>query len=191
MMIKNSRLLIIPLGEAGQSLLAGLAASLARVFGMEAGVGEQLPIPGAAWSRRRRQHSSGKVLTVLARIASASSGPRPVLLGVTGVDLFTPGLNFVFGEADPRGRVAVISLARLDSAQAGAPGGSGLLHERALKEAVHELGHVFGLAHCGDPGCIMHFSNSVRDTDRKGPGFCPGCLAELTPGGSVSSPDAQ
>jgi len=53
------------------------------------------------------------------------------------------------------------------------------LQERALKEAVHELGHLLGLPHCDNPRCIMFFSNTLADTDRKGPGFCPACRGKL------------
>jgi archaemetzincin len=42
---------------------------------------------------------------------------------------------------------------------------------------VHELGHVFGLEHCPDPECVMHFSNSLLDTDRKSTSFCSQCRA--------------
>jgi archaemetzincin len=48
-----------------------------------------------------------------------------------------------------------------------------------VKEAVHELGHMFGLDHCSDLRCVMHFSNSLADTDRKGRDFCPSCRARL------------
>jgi archaemetzincin len=34
-------------------------------------------------------------------------------------------------------------------------------------EAVHELGHAFGLTHCEKSRCVMHFSNSLQDTDFK------------------------
>ncbi len=176
----RNRLTICPFGELDEELTAFLAVSAGRVFGLEASVGGTLPVPAAAWTRRRSQYRSGKVLAALAGVAPARAGPRPVMLGVTTVDLFTPGLNFVFGEADPKERVAVISLARLGSSGAGPPGGRSLLGERMLKEAVHELGHVFGLVHCGDPACVMHFSNVIGDTDRKGPGFCARCLALLS-----------
>jgi archaemetzincin len=52
---------------------------------------------------------------------------------------------------------------------------SALFDARVLKEAVHEYGHTLGLGHCVDPGCVMHFSNTLADTDRKGDWFCPRC----------------
>jgi len=36
--------------------------------------------------------------------------------------------------------------------------------QRVIKEAVHELGHAFGLTHCENSKCVMHFSNSLQDT---------------------------
>jgi hypothetical protein len=86
-----------------------------------------------------------------------------------------PGLNFVFGLADPSSRCAIISLARLYPEFYGQPRNPGLFKARAVKEAVHELGHLLGLGHCPDPACVMAFSNSLGDTDRKGPGFCAPC----------------
>ncbi|MFQ6039016.1 MAG: archemetzincin, partial [Candidatus Aminicenantales bacterium] len=46
---------------------------------------------------------------------------------------------------------------------------------RCVKEAVHELGHAFGLRHCPNPRCVMHFSNSLLDTDKKTASFCQRC----------------
>lgn len=45
-----------------------------------------------------------------------------------------------------------------------------------MKEAVHELGHTFGLVHCIDPKCVMFFSNSLADTDNKNTKFCKKCI---------------
>jgi len=70
---------------------------------------------------------------------------------------------------------AVISLARLRPEFYGSPPDAPLLLKRAVKEAIHELGHTHGLGHCRDPRCIMCFSNTLHDTDVKGPGFCAAC----------------
>jgi archaemetzincin len=101
------------------------------------------------------------------------------VLGIVDLDLYVPELNFVFGEASQR--AAVISLARLRQEFYNLPQDQSLFHKRALTEAVHELGHTYGLGHCGNPLCVMFFSNSLIDTDRKGSKFCPKCGRNLNP----------
>jgi len=54
-----------------------------------------------------------------------------------------------------------------------------LRNSRMNVEAVHELGHTYGLGHCGNPRYVMFFSNSLMDTDRKGSEFCPSCKSKL------------
>ncbi|NKE72819.1 hypothetical protein MNODULE_18880 [Nitrospiraceae bacterium HYJII51-Mn-bac16s-1-B09] len=97
------------------------------------------------------------------------------VLGVVALDLYAADLNFVFGEADSREGVAVVSVARLKPEFYGLPPDDALLHLRLLKEAVHELGHTYGLGHCPDLTCVMHFSNELKETDQKGESFCPEC----------------
>ncbi len=100
-------------------------------------------------------------------------------LGVTEVDLFVPDLNYVFGLASQSLRVGVISLNRLKPESLDEESDAQLYVDRAVKEAIHELGHIFGLPHDRDPDCVMFFSNSIADTDRKNKWFCSSCQAGL------------
>lgn len=100
---------------------------------------------------------------------------------VTDKDLYAAGLNFVFGLAW-RG-VAVISTHRLRQEFYGYPPNRELFLKRVVKEAVHEAGHLHGLTHCSDKSCVMAFSNSIIDTDRKTHRLCKKCLAKLRLGG--------
>jgi archaemetzincin len=162
---------VISMGSLPPAMLGFLEEGLTRELGAAVRRGERLPLP-ASCPEGRGQCQAEPFLAALE--AEPRTGAE-IILGVTGVDLTVPGLNFVFGLADPRGRGAVISLARLYPEFYGRPRDPRLFKERALKEAVHELGHILGLGHCPDPACIMFFSNSLADTDRKGPGFCAGC----------------
>jgi archaemetzincin len=54
-----------------------------------------------------------------------------------------------------------------------------LLEERIRKEALHELGHTFGLVHCQAQECVMRSSSSVEDIDLKGADFCAECAESL------------
>lgn len=97
-------------------------------------------------------------------------------LGIVDVDLYTPGLNFVFGVVSALGgKLGVVSTARLREEFYGASPNESLFKERLEKEVIHELGHLFGFKHCPDPYCVMHFSNSLRDTDIKLAEFCEKC----------------
>jgi archaemetzincin len=66
------------------------------------------------------------------------------------------------------GRVAAIYLPRLrQDFYVKKSDTNKLFEQRVIKEAVHELGHAFGLTHCENNKCVMHFSNSLQDTDFK------------------------
>jgi len=71
------------------------------------------------------------------------------------------------------------SITRLRQEFYGLPADHTLFQRRVLTEAVHELGHTYGLGHRKNPGCVMFFSNSLIDTDRKGSEFCPKCKNKL------------
>lgn len=174
--IGKLKIILIVFGTLSEALVPYLVEGLSREFAAEVVLGENLPIPNQAYDSRRRQYRAEDFLPLL---ALRRREPTDLVLGVSAVDLFVPQLNFVFGLAEPRQLAAVISVARLDPLFYQYPPDPALLKERALKEAVHELGHLLGLPHCQNPYCIMFFSNTLADTDRKGPGFCQACRKKI------------
>jgi archaemetzincin len=135
-----------------------------------------LPSVDFAWDERRRQYASIPVMEMLVR---ECPGDAWKLLAVTERDLFIPVLTFVYGHAQLGGRVAVISLARLRQEFYGLPEDREVFVQRALTEALHESGHMFGLVHCADGGCAMSLATNIRQIDSKHAAFCAACGARL------------
>lgn len=98
------------------------------------------------------------------------------VLGIVDIPLSHPAVNHVFGLTDPGSRISVMSLYhfRMKGETPAKIAG------RASKTAIHELGHSYGLVHCGDHKCVMFFSYNLSDTDYKESRFCKKCLEELS-----------
>jgi archaemetzincin len=168
---------IQPIGNVGNGLLDHLAAQLEAFYGYPCRVASSICIPEFSFNHGRGQYNAEILVTELSDRMAVDAMK---LLGVVDADLFVPGLNFVFGLA--AGNISVISIARLKPLHSGEKENKILFWERVLKEAIHELGHTFGLHHCPDIRCVMHFSNNLEDTDIKSSGFCRVCSIEIRTG---------
>jgi len=169
----------VPLGDVGTEVVEHLRADLARKLGATAVTWQQMSLPREALRPNRSPYAGSLVLRGLKQ--NDRFGPGKVL-GITEADLFAGDLSFVFGQAELGGRFAVMSLARLRDEFYAAPPAPERFKTRMLKEALHELGHTLGLGHCAGANCVMRFSNSLADTDRKQAGFCQRCAARLAAG---------
>lgn len=154
-------------GAEPDGVMSGAAAALAREYATGISRIRLAERPSHAFDAVRQQHSSRVILAWLATRVPARGGK---LLGVTDVDLFIPVLTFVFGEAQLGGQVAVVSTARLCGGT-----DAGWTAARLIKEAVHEVGHTFGLVHCASPSCVMTRSPGVAAVDRKDERLCGSC----------------
>jgi archaemetzincin len=142
--------------------------ALNHVFGLE--TDEELHLDAAevkgAYNAKRLQYNASKLLNYLITIMSrVGSNEDVVSLWIIRDDLYVEGMNFVFGVAHP-GKAAVLSTHRLDSL------------DLINKEAIHEIGHVFGLQHCTNE-CVMQFSNSVDEAKAKPATLCERCRSLL------------
>ena len=162
-----------PIGTIDNRIVEDLRKILSHVFGCPVAIADNLDIPNRAYHKGRGQYLASALLESLK--ASGAAGDER-FLGIADIDLYAPGLNFVFGQAEPESGTAVISLCRLRQEL---PPDPTLVLNRAAKEAVHELGHTFGLGHCAKARCVMHFSNTLHDTDVKGMNFCSHCHPKL------------
>ena len=171
------RIGVLRVGQVDSDITKRIQESIGTIF-TEATcmmMDEQIPLPEEAFDEARKQHRSDVILGKVRSYAEKSGFEK--VLGVADVDVFAPRLNFVFGQADCNGKAALISLWRLRPDYYGDLPNEQLFHERSVKEAVHELGHTLGLEHCSNVFCVMHFSNSIYETDVKHSLFCNTCSA--------------
>jgi archaemetzincin len=171
---------LLRIGQVDLAAVSRIQESLDTIFPNTESIliNETLPVPKEAFDRKRKQYRSEIILGRVEEYAEKQKTLQRIL-GITDVDIFTSSLNFVFGEARCPGKVALISLHRLRPEFDGGKPNVELLMDRTEKEAVHELGHTFGLAHCSNPFCVMYFSNSIFDTDRKQSLFCSKCQTRI------------
>jgi len=124
----------------------------------------------------RRQYNG---TTLLNKINNEFATDSSKTLGLFDIDLFIPILTYIFGQAYLNGRVGIVSIYRLSNEKYGIKTDHKILLERFRKEAIHELGHLFGLIHCSDPVCVMRSSTYVEDIDQKGHALCAVCRMQL------------
>lgn len=171
---------ILPIGQINSQIIQRVQENLRIIFPKTECViiPKSLPIPKETFDKARNQYFSGAILSKIQEYAIKEEALDRVL-GIVDVDIFVPELNFVFGEAECPGKAALISLLRLKPEFYGERPNVEVFLERSTKEAVHELGHTFGLRHCSNPFCVMFFSNSIFDTDRKQSLFCNKCYLKV------------
>ena len=130
-----------------------------------------------AFDRPRGQYLSAALIRQM-----ETDYPRPTeikILGMIDIDLFAPVLTFVFGEAQLGGSCAILSTFRLRNEFYGIPSNMEVLQTRVIKEAVHEVGHLFGLIHCRTFDCVMRSSTYVEEIDLKTENLCAECRSNL------------
>ena len=132
--------------------------------------------PTQLFDKARKQWISDSLLDWLLESSNPDSTTK--VLAICDFDAYSDELNFVFGQAHLGGRVSAIYLPRLKDkiyVRKSDKNNYNLFEQRVIKESVHELGHAFGLRHCEIRKCVMHFSNSLQDTDFKDYKFCERC----------------
>jgi archaemetzincin len=169
----SSKVAVVAIGKIEPHILFYLCEEIKDMFHEECILGIPLPLPEYAFVLSHNQYSASSILEKIDRRGAEH------VLGVVDLDLFASGLNFVFGQADLLGKRAVVALPRLRNSFYGKEENEALFLERTIKEAIHELGHTFGLRHCSSRLCVMAFSNSLLDTDYKNREFCSKCARML------------
>lgn len=176
MLTEDKKICVYIIGEKDSMLVNDLSSFLESIFNRKIKMSELEMNLDLAYYHKRKQYFSSVILD---RLKTMKYKECERVLAIVDVDLYVSDLNFVFGEADFQTKMAAISTVRLRQRFYGLPEDKQLFLERVTKEAVHELGHTYGLTHCPDPKCVMHFSNSLQDTDFKSHSFCQNCKKKL------------
>ncbi|MFC2022979.1 archaemetzincin family Zn-dependent metalloprotease [Chloroflexota bacterium] len=170
------RIILVLLSRIDEQMLAALKRGLEQAFNRLVEARVKTGNLDYAYDSSRMQYLCPRLLSRLCRIKK-DRGDK--VIGLVDVDLYSPGFDFVFGEADVNAGVASVSLYRLPPEYSWQPPDSTVFEERAIKAAIHELGHLYGLRHCQNPKCVMHFSTSLADIDRTAKLFCASCRERL------------
>ncbi len=143
---------------------------LEAFFGVPTKLLPPAPMIERAYVEKRDQYDANKVAQGLVRQLPTDA---IVCLGLTKEDLYSPGLNYVFGVGSLAARTGAYSLRRLQSDD------PVLFLNRALKLVVHETGHIFSIEHCTEWRCLMQGANSVAEQDGQPLRLCPVDLRKL------------
>lgn len=170
------QVLVAPIASPAATDISHLARRLSETFGFLVSSVTPTLNWGKAWMDSRHQYDSTELLKELERVCPVD---RAKIVAVTDIDLCNPVLDFVFGEAQVDGAVAIVSTHRLRSSFYGMPEDLDAFHERLTKIAVHELGHLLGIRHCEYPACVMCPAKSVEELDPRNAWFCPLCRWRL------------
>lgn len=167
---------LILLGQVSAEAFGQIAQGIESGLGICVHHHLPIPIPETAYDITRKQYHATRLLE---HIESYPFPHQDQVLGLTQVDLFIPILTFVFGQARLNKPSAILSLCRLSPQFYGLPQNNAHTTQRATVEALHELGHTFGLPHCHHYPCAMHASRTADDIDLKSPSFCTACAQQL------------
>jgi archaemetzincin len=171
-----SHVYLMPLGRVAPVILEIMSRAVVDAFGLGTRVGHGVPDISYAYDPTRNQYHVSKLLMEIIKDPPADAMR---VVGIAEVDLFLPIFTFLFGEAQLGGKGAILSAHRLHNKFYGLKHDPQLFDERVRKEAIHEIGHTFGLIHCFDPVCVMRSSTYVEDVDYKSIEFCSSCQTRL------------
>jgi archaemetzincin len=163
---------VVPIGEIDAIFPKVIAAHISGFLNIEPVVLAPLDSPSYAFDRERLQYN---VAIILDRLDSRPVKGAEKIVGILSVDLFLPIFTHVFGEAKQGGNIALVSTFRLGGSPSDHSTPSSMVLERTAKVALHEACHLYGLTHCENRHCLMHFSGNLEELDDTPFFFCRYC----------------
>jgi archaemetzincin len=171
-----SKVYIIPVGDVDSSLLARLLPCMEERFLFNFIAVTPLPAPDSAYNLIKKKYLSSAICEKIGFVMPADA---KFAMAITELDTYDNYSNFVYNQVKSEDRVGLVSLYRLNPVHSLHCVDRDSYFQRVLKETTHEMGHLMGFRHCFDSNCVMYFSYSINDTDRKGTFFCYECEKKL------------
>jgi archaemetzincin len=126
-------------------------------------------IPRSAYYPSRRRYRADSLINILGNQAIADHK----IIGVTNLDISTTKNGIVdwgvMGLGFCPGKACIVSTFRLSKNKTS---------EQLFKVAIHEMGHTFGLPHCGMKCCFMRDAEGGNPTNEEKE-FCTKCRSFL------------
>jgi len=142
---------IVPLNDNLDSLSKSISNDIKKFYSVSVVILPKTSLPNFAYSPNRNRYRADSLLKHLSSIKPDSID---FIIGITNQDIAASVKSHsdwgVFGLGYCPGEANVISTFRLKKDHQ-----SIKIPTRLKNVALHELGHNFGLPHCGDTSCLM------------------------------------
>lgn len=176
----DERIYIAPAGKVDKKVLEKIKGALPGLLPMTVSV--ELPareeLSRGAYDAARNRYNAAAILEdISARNNLVTT--RETMLVVTDADIYCQDMDFVFGLADPKTKICIVSTARLNNEFYGLKPDNALFLARVVKEASRQLGRVWGVPNCPNRKCIMSSSGDLVDIDRKRENLCHDCKKRI------------
>ncbi len=163
---------VVPLGKFDAKLVPIIQRGIAYIYGFQTRLLPARAMPAAAFYKPRKRWRADEILSFLNASVLPDSGCT-IVMGFTREDISTTKPPFedwgILGLGQIGGTASVVS-----SFRASRRVGRKQAAMRTVKVVNHELGHVLGMDHGGEPGCVMNDAAGTVKTIDKEPGLlCP------------------
>src|SRR5271157_747178 len=103
-------IILVQMSDMGPAVLEALREAAEAAFKRPVEIRQRIISLGYAYDATRKQYDSPRLLT---RLKHIKRQPADKILGVLDVDLYSPGFDYIYGEADIAAGIATLSLHRL------------------------------------------------------------------------------